>query len=207
MFSQMGQYCCLSHKPPLTATGTTVGSLNLPQPAHYYTPQHDVMAGQKKEERPANFSWLIEDVLAGSALPHRVEHFQYLMNHRIRHLVTLTEFKPPMHLAPPGLTNVFLPVVEFEAPSVEQLETFVSVVDSAREKNEAVTVHCHWGRGRTGTMLAAYLVKDQGLDAQTAIRQVRQLRPYSVETYEQEDAVVDYAKKLKSSQAGVSHKK
>jgi len=56
-------------------------------------------------------------------------------------------------------------------------------------------------------MLAAYLVKDQGLDAQTAIRQVRQLRPYSVETYEQEDAVVDYAKKLKSSQAGVSHKK
>ena len=34
------RYCCLSHKPPLTATGTTVGSLNLPQPAHYYTPQH-----------------------------------------------------------------------------------------------------------------------------------------------------------------------
>ncbi|KAI0211511.1 Dual specificity protein phosphatase 23 [Lamellibrachia satsuma] len=162
----------------------------------------NAMAGQQKVEKPDNFSWLIENVLAGSALPYRVGHFQYLLNHGIRHLVTLTEFKPPMHLAPPGLAHVFMPVVEFEAPSVEQLETFVSLVDTTRERKEAVVVHCHWGRGRTGTMLAAYLVKDQGMDAQTAIREVRRLRPRSVETREQEGAVANYAKKLKSSQAG-----
>ena len=53
-------------------------------------------------------------------------------------------------------------------------------------------------------MLAAYLVKDQGLDARTAIKHVRRLRPYSVETYQQEGAVLEYAAKLKASQAGTS---
>ena len=31
---------------------------------------------------------------------------------------------------------MFLPVVEFEAPSIDQLEKFVATVDAAREKSE-----------------------------------------------------------------------
>ena len=58
--------------------------------------------------------------------------------------------------------------------------------------------HCFWGRGRTGTMLACYLVKDEGISAEDAIKRIRDLRPYSVETYEQEDAVIEYAEYLKS---------
>ena len=57
-------------------------------------------------------------------------------------------------------------------------------------------MHCYWGLGRTGTMLACYLVKLCGMDAQSAITQVRYTRPYSIETYEQEEAVFDYAEYL-----------
>ena len=63
---------------------------------------------------------------------------------------------------------------------------------------QGVVAHCFWGRGRTGTMLACYLVKDEGIDPQEAISRIRDQRPYSVETYEQEDAVINYADHLKS---------
>ena len=36
---------------------------------------------------------------------------------------------------------MFLPVVEFEVPSIDQLEKFVATVDAAREKSE---VGCLW---------------------------------------------------------------
>jgi len=59
-------------------------------------------------------------------------------------------------------------------------------------------VHCHWGLGRTGTMLAASLVALHGLDANDAVREIRQRRPFSIETYRQEDAVQQFAQSLKS---------
>ncbi len=42
-------------------------------------------------------------------------------------------------------------------------------------------------------MIACYLVKDQGLSAGEAIKYVRKLRPYSIETREQEDLVYEYS--------------
>ncbi len=64
---------------------------------------------------------------------------------------------------------------------------------------QAVAVHCLWGIGRTGTMLACYLVKEQNLTADQAIDEIRRLRPYSVETYEQEELVHQYFEHLRSS--------
>ena len=54
-----------------------------------------------------------------------------------------------------------------------------------------VAVHCAAGKGRTGTVLAAYLVT-QGMTAGEAIRKVRELRPGSVETYEQEQMIREW---------------
>jgi atypical dual specificity phosphatase len=52
----------------------------------------------------------------------------------------------------------------------------------------AVAVHCGAGLGRTGTLVACYLVAG-GLSAEDAIAKVRRLRPGSIETAEQEAAV------------------
>ena len=74
---------------------------------------------------------------------------------------------------------------------------------SVNERNnvnfQGVAVHCYWGRGRTGTMLAAYLVGMQGMDPDDAIRLIRQKRPYSIETYEQEEALHNYYTQLKQT--------
>lgn len=52
--------------------------------------------------RPTNFSWIVEGLLAGCAFPSHGGHFQYLLDSGIQHLVTLTEYTPPLQLLPSG---------------------------------------------------------------------------------------------------------
>ncbi|XP_037360369.1 dual specificity protein phosphatase 23 [Talpa occidentalis] len=147
--------------------------------------------------QPPNFSWVIPGRLAGLALPRLPEHYQFLREHSVRHLVSLTERKPPNSDSCPDLTLHHLRIPDFCPPSPEQIDRFVQIVDEASSRGEAVGVHCALGRGRTGTMLACYLVKDQGLAAGDAIAEIRRLRPGSIETHEQEKAVFQFYQRTK----------
>ena len=53
-------------------------------------------------------------------------------------------------------------------------------------------MHCRWGLGRTGVMLACYLVRHCRQVPQEAIANVRRLRPYSIESSDQEFVIKDY---------------
>ena len=63
---------------------------------------------------------------------------------------------------------------------------------------QAVGIHCRMGRGRTGVMAACYLVYFYDMSPQRAITNIRMMRPGSVETYEQERAVLEYYDYLRS---------
>ncbi|XP_016159469.1 PREDICTED: dual specificity protein phosphatase 23 [Ficedula albicollis] len=63
-------------------------------------------------------------------------------------------------------------------------------------RRQAVAVHCTLGRGRTGTLLACYLCQERHLAAPDAIREIRRLRPGSVETAGQEQAVISFCQLL-----------
>ncbi|XP_023804562.1 dual specificity protein phosphatase 23, partial [Cyanistes caeruleus] len=65
---------------------------------------------------------------------------------------------------------------------------------------QAVAVHCMLGHGRTGTLLACYLCKEQHLAGGDAIREIRRLRPGSIETAEQERAVIRFCQCLRTGE-------
>ena len=65
------------------------------------------------------------------------------------------------------------------------------------EAGRPVVVTCYAGLGRTGVVLACYLVQ-HGYAPAAAIDHLRQLRPRSVITPEQEAAVYAYAEAIKN---------
>lgn len=83
-----------------------------------------------------------------------------------------------------GIDFLCLPLADGTPPTALQARKFIQFVDEHQSRNEAVAVHCAAGLGRTGTMLAAYLI-GKGSTAPEAIRKVRQAQPGAIETRSQ----------------------
>jgi atypical dual specificity phosphatase len=142
---------------------------------------------------PPGFSWVDPPHLAALARPDSLEELEWLRHQGIQLLVSLSEH-PPFRkwIDDAGLLLVHVPVPDFHAPTVDQMEQVVTAIEKAKEQQMAAAVHCHAGLGRTGTVIAAYFVA-QGFGAPEAIERVRSLRPGSIETEAQEEAVAAFA--------------
>ena len=144
---------------------------------------------------PNGFYWIEKPSLAGLARPSSPDDLVWLRNQGIELLVSLTEDRPRRDwVEDAGLLLVHEPIADMEAPTPEQLDRTISAISRAINQQMGVAVHCGAGLGRTGVVVACYLV-DKGLSAQNAIARVRRLRPGSIETEEQADAVVDFARR------------
>jgi atypical dual specificity phosphatase len=148
------------------------------------------------------FSWIVQGELAAMPLPGRDRPLEqdvaYLDQEGIRVLVSLTDDPPDgTVLESRGIDQEHIPVQDFTPPTLEQMIEFVGVVENSVAADKPVGVHCTAGLGRSGTMAAAYLVAE-GASAAEAIVTVRQLRPGSIETATQEDAVRRFEEHLAS---------
>ena len=142
---------------------------------------------------PVGFSWVDRPHLAGLARPDGPDDLAWLRRNGIDVLVSLTEAPPDRRgVNDAGLMTVHIPIPDMTAPTVRQFELCVETIARAKRSGMGVAVHCAAGKGRTGTMLAGYFVA-AGMTADRAIEHVRDLRPGSIETPEQEDAVRLYA--------------
>jgi len=83
-------------------------------------------------------------------------------------------------------------------PEFDDLVSAVDFIHSRIINNEPVMVHCLAGLGRTGTLLACYLVKHQKMSADDAIQKVREERPGSIQSFPQEEMIFQFAKSLQS---------
>jgi atypical dual specificity phosphatase len=132
----------------------------------------------------ANFSWLVEGKVAGMARPGP-DDAPLLRLLGVTAVLSLT-VRPAEGLQ--GFRVCHVPVVDMEAPSLEDLERSVLFLEEVVASGGRAVVHCAAGIGRTGTVLAAFLVAG-GATADEAIAAVREGRPGSIETPEQEWAV------------------
>lgn len=139
-----------------------------------------------------NFSWLVPQQVAGSGRPSTEEAFASLKALGITALLTLTEQPlPPQLLEKYALQAEHLPIADYTAPTIAQVVQTMATLNRLVAQGEQVAVHCAAGLGRTGTILACYLVS-LGTGAQQAIVTLRERRPGSIETREQEQIVTDY---------------
>jgi atypical dual specificity phosphatase len=95
-------------------------------------------------------------------------------------------------IAKGGMEYLHIPVGGFQRPTLTQMGQFVHFCERQVSVGRGVAVHCLAGKGRTGTMLACFLVS-RGMAAEDAIAEVRRLRPGSLETRNQEAAVHEFS--------------
>jgi atypical dual specificity phosphatase len=150
------------------------------------------------------FYWLIPNALAGCGRPGRRGRaagpldvldadLAWLRQQGIAAILSLTE--TPLDeetVNRHGLDSLHIPVVDMTPPSPEQLLAALDFIDRHRANGRPVAVHCLMGQGRTGTVLAAYLIRD-GLRPDRALAELRAICPGAVENPRQEAALEAFA--------------
>jgi atypical dual specificity phosphatase len=164
----------------------------------------------------SSFYWVIQNEIAGMALPTAARAYHYLedtdqavkdeLNHEIKQLqqlgigavITLTETP----LAAPvfekaDINYLHIPIPDMTAPTLSQINQFIDFAKNNIKNERAVVTHCLGGSGRTGTMIACYLVSKE-IPAKKAIEMVRSVRPSAIETMTQEGAIIEFEMHLRS---------
>ena len=146
--------------------------------------------------RYMNFGWVLENELAGSQGPVSMQDLFFLHQQGVRAVIRMEERTIPADTG--GYVDIvdkFVPVRDFTPPDQDQIDSMIEFIDEqAVRNNRPVVVSCYAGIGRTGTVLACYLVK-RGAGPADAIDEVRRLRPGSIQTPEQEAAIFEYAQR------------
>lgn len=162
------------------------------------------------------FYWLIEDALAGcprpgGSAPRRAgaadgsnnndfgdnnaldADLGWLCEQGIGAILSMTETPLAAEaLERHGLASLHLPVDDMTAPTPEQFDRALRFIDWQHVRGTAVAVHCKMGQGRTGVVLAAYLVR-MGASPELALARVREVCPGAVSSPEQERALAAFA--------------
>ncbi len=119
----------------------------------------------------------------------------WLKQQGIGAILTLTETPLPAEvLARHDLTVLHLPVPDLAPPTTGQLVRALEFIDEQHANGRAVAVHCLMGQGRTGTVLAAYLIRN-GASPAEALRAVRAVCSGAVEMPSQERALYAFAER------------
>lgn len=146
---------------------------------------------------PRGFLWLQRGSLAGTPLPGVFHDINYdlaaLRRVGVTRLITLVE--QPLddrQLAPFGIRSTWHPVADMAAPSLMESIVVCGQISRLIEDGEVVAVHCLAGLGRTGTVLAAYLIW-QGSTALDALNAVRRVEPRWVQSQVQVDFLEKFA--------------
>jgi atypical dual specificity phosphatase len=145
--------------------------------------------------RPDKFSWLIENKLAGSAIPTSISEMQWVIEQGIKSIVTIRE-EPLDDDWIKDVNYLHIMSNDMGVPDFADLTHAIDFIHRRITNNEPVMVHCLAGMGRTGTILACYLVKYQNMSADEATQKIREERPGSIQSYPQEELIFRFEKSL-----------
>ena len=143
--------------------------------------------------KPDNFSWIIEKKLAGSAIPTSQDEIKWLDEQGVKSIVTIREEALEFPL-PPEMKYLHIHSNDMGVPEFSDLEYTIDFIHQRITNGEPVMVHCLAGLGRTGTILACYLIKYEQMSADDAIQKVRNERHGSIQSFSQEEMIFRFEK-------------
>ncbi len=132
-----------------------------------------------------NFRWITEN-LGGSRAPD-VDELDKWKEYGIDTIVNLLEGSYGTFLfekqKEKGFNAVYLPLSMYSHLEVDEIIPIYEYIDELLNKGKKVVVHCKYGRARTGTILAGYLIY-KGKSYNDALDTVM-LKGFLPETFEQ----------------------
>jgi atypical dual specificity phosphatase len=120
--------------------------------------------------------WVIPEKLAGARKP-TAEEINVLRALGIGAIVSVMDDPGNLDLyQQETMPYLWLPTKGGTAPSLEQVQELSQFVTAQNALGQAVVVHCTSGRRRTGTLLAAYLIRS-GSSYDDAIQRIQTANP------------------------------
>ncbi|CAG5037641.1 unnamed protein product [Parnassius apollo] len=143
-----------------------------------------------------DLNWIIPDKMLAFSGPHHrsrldrgyplhsPEHYHdYFRTHHVTTVVRLNKKSyDARQFTAHGFEHRELFFVDGSVPSDLIVNRFIRIAEAAKG---AVAVHCKAGLGRTGTLIACYMMKHHGFTAREAIAWLRLCRPGSVIGHQQ----------------------
>ena len=142
------------------------------------------------------FAYLHTYRVAGMSEPWSMKidrTLRILKDQGIGAILTLTEDNPyGTDYTEAGLLNHHEPIDDCEPPATEGMNRALAFIGDCLEKGHGVAVHCLEGRGRTGTVLGAWLALKESLSPEDAIKRIHDLREGTIITPSQRSFLHQY---------------
>jgi len=141
--------------------------------------------------KPERFGWVERNRLAASGVPRSNRQMEWMKNRGVDAVLDLTAASGEAYRGHYQGVYCNVKMIDHMPPTKTQLKVSVEFIERQIRHGHTVLVHCHGGLGRTGTVLACYLINERAMSADEAIEEVRRLRPGSIEKG-QERSVHEY---------------
>ena len=139
---------------------------------------------------PTGFRWVIDKQLGAMPRPGLLSELEddidALKNIGVQIVLCLEESQPipATEFSKRQIELWHLPIVDMKAPLVAETVLITQRIHSSIINNSPIVVHCKAGLGRTGTILAAYLIA-HGSGVVDAVERIRKINPRFVQSEEQ----------------------
>lgn len=139
-------------------------------------------ARAKLSDVPTGFVWVETGKLAASGYPASRGQLEWLIGRGITCVLTLTpEPLPQATVRGLPLKLEHLPMQDHQVPDAVTLAKGAELLRTCLGDGDVVLVHCLAGEGRTGCVLAAYLMRERKMTSGEALSALRKIKPLFVE--------------------------